>query len=212
MARSSEPARLAIIEAAEVLFAERGVEAPTLREIGAAAGQRNNSAVQYHFGDRAGLVVAVLDPHLDALDRHRRVLLDEAEARGSVGLSELIDILLLPLAAKVEDPSGVRYLRIQAGLLGAGGARLGSAVTRAWRRPAMVEVVERIVAAIGPLGRAEGEARQLLVLTLVFNGLANVAELPAGPDPAVVVPILGQALRALLAVSASSVATATDLS
>ena len=50
-------ARQAIVEAAERLFAERGIEAVSLRDVSAAAGQRNHSAAQYHFGDRAQLVV-----------------------------------------------------------------------------------------------------------------------------------------------------------
>ena len=49
-------ARELIIVAAERLIAERGVDVP-LRDIAAAAGQRNNSAVQYHFGSRDGLIV-----------------------------------------------------------------------------------------------------------------------------------------------------------
>src|SRR4051794_41890454 len=45
-----------IVLAAEALFAERGIEGVSLRQIGAAAGNGNNSAVQYHFGtkDRLG--------------------------------------------------------------------------------------------------------------------------------------------------------------
>ena len=52
-------AREAMIRAAERLFSERGIEAVSLREVGAVAGQRNNSAAQYHFGTREGLVDAV---------------------------------------------------------------------------------------------------------------------------------------------------------
>uniref|UniRef100_UPI0035C6F61D TetR family transcriptional regulator n=5 Tax=Nocardia seriolae TaxID=37332 RepID=UPI0035C6F61D len=48
-------ARERIILAAEQLIAERGPAVP-LRDIAAAAGQRNNSAIQYHFGSRDGLV------------------------------------------------------------------------------------------------------------------------------------------------------------
>jgi AcrR family transcriptional regulator len=45
-----------ILIAAERLFAERGIAAVSLRDVGAAAGQKNNAAVQYHFGDKENLV------------------------------------------------------------------------------------------------------------------------------------------------------------
>ena len=41
-----------IVLAAEGLFAERGIEGVSLRQIGTAAGNGNNSAVQYHFGTK----------------------------------------------------------------------------------------------------------------------------------------------------------------
>ena len=50
-----------LIAAAETLFAERGIEGVSLREINAAAGQRNASSIQYHFGNRDGLLAAVID-------------------------------------------------------------------------------------------------------------------------------------------------------
>jgi AcrR family transcriptional regulator len=48
--------RKLILSKAEELFAERGFAAVPLRDIGAAAGQKNNVAVQYHFGDRENLI------------------------------------------------------------------------------------------------------------------------------------------------------------
>jgi AcrR family transcriptional regulator len=39
----------ALISAAERLYAERGVDAVSMREITREAGQKNSSAFQYHF-------------------------------------------------------------------------------------------------------------------------------------------------------------------
>ena len=44
-----------IVAAAERLFADIGIDATSLAEINKAAGQRNRSAVQYHFGDKEGV-------------------------------------------------------------------------------------------------------------------------------------------------------------
>ena len=53
--------RQLILTAAERLFAERGISAVPLRDIAVAAGQRNNAAVQYHFGDRDEVVRAIME-------------------------------------------------------------------------------------------------------------------------------------------------------
>ncbi len=44
------------MSAAEKLFAARGVDRVSLREINRASGARNAVALQYHFGDRDGIV------------------------------------------------------------------------------------------------------------------------------------------------------------
>src|SRR5262245_22442952 len=73
MTRSTRPTRARdgrtkLLDTAERLFAERGITGVSLREITEAAGQRNASVVQYHFGSRAGLVAAVLDRHMEPVD------------------------------------------------------------------------------------------------------------------------------------------------
>ena len=54
-----------MIDAAESLFAEHGVDNVTMLDIARAAGQKNRNAPQYHFGDKAGIINAVLDKHSD---------------------------------------------------------------------------------------------------------------------------------------------------
>ncbi len=106
-----------LVEAAERLFAERGIEGVSLREINAAAGQRNSTALQYHFGDRQGLLGAVLAKHHPAIEAHRHRLLDAYESGGHLpdgaARRALAAALVRPLAAKLADPDGGRaYLRI----------------------------------------------------------------------------------------------------
>ena len=54
------PTKQIILTTAESLFAERGIDAVSTRQISLAAGQRNNYALQYHFGDRDTLIAAIL--------------------------------------------------------------------------------------------------------------------------------------------------------
>ena len=55
--------RLALMRAAEQLFAQQGVDRVSLREIAIAAGQRNVSAATYHFGSKRELIEAILERH-----------------------------------------------------------------------------------------------------------------------------------------------------
>jgi len=110
-----ERTRTAILICAEELFAERGIDGVTLREIARTAGQSNVSAVQYHFGSKEQLVSAILDRHQDVIDERRRVLLDDQERAGAMhDLDGLMAVLVQPVAAELDSPSGRAYLRIQA--------------------------------------------------------------------------------------------------
>src|SRR3546814_5693299 len=51
-ANNGPDARTRILDAAGALIAERGLEGVSLREITREAGQKNTTALQYHFGDR----------------------------------------------------------------------------------------------------------------------------------------------------------------
>lgn len=118
MGRSQETTRARLINAAEELFAARGIEAVSLREINRTSGARNSIAVQYHFEDRAGVVLAVIQKHRPDIEARRHALLDEYEADGAPDLRRLAATLVRPWAAKLADPDGgPEYLQIHAQLL-----------------------------------------------------------------------------------------------
>ena len=64
---------------AERLFASRGIDGVSLRQIAADAGARDNTAVQYHFGSKEGLIQAILEYRLPGLIERRRLLAARAE-------------------------------------------------------------------------------------------------------------------------------------
>jgi AcrR family transcriptional regulator len=106
------------VSAAEKLFAARGVDRVSLREINRASGARNAVALQYHFGDRDGIVRAVVRKHYRQVDRQRHQMLDAYEAGSHDDVRELSAALVLPAAAKLADiDGGPEYLRIAAELL-----------------------------------------------------------------------------------------------
>jgi AcrR family transcriptional regulator len=103
MARDPEPARRSLIAAGERLFAARGIRAVSLREINKAAGQRNSSALHYHFGSRDGLLRAIVAEHTTYILERRLELIDALGARdGVVDVRSAVRILVEPITAPLE--------------------------------------------------------------------------------------------------------------
>ncbi len=67
-----------VLDAAERLFAEHGIQGASMREITRAAGV-NLAAINYHFGTKHGLIAAVLIRRLAPLNQRRLALLNEVE-------------------------------------------------------------------------------------------------------------------------------------
>lgn len=107
--------RLALICAAERLFAEQGLQRTSLRQINQEAGQRNESAVHYHFGSREAVIAAILDLRTKPVNEARLQMLDAARAAaGGAPLSSLAlaEIFVLPLARAISAmPGGNHYVR-----------------------------------------------------------------------------------------------------
>lgn len=107
-----------ILIAAERLFAEHGVEHVSLREVGERAGQRNNSAVQYHFGDKKGLIQALYDLRLVPLNEARTRMLAAVTEPTS---ADLVRIYVSPLAdAVIAERGQWAYVRFLDRYLGRG--------------------------------------------------------------------------------------------
>ncbi len=75
----SADTKTAILDASEALFAERGIEASSLRAITAQAGT-NLAAVNYHFGSKEALIAAVVARRIAPVNEERLKLLNQLEA------------------------------------------------------------------------------------------------------------------------------------
>lgn len=95
-----------IVLAAERLFAEHGLEGVSLRQISAAAGNGNNTAVQYHFGTKQRLVQEIFEHRLPALNERRRVLIAR---RCPDELRSWVECHILPVLEQGEQ-EGSHYL------------------------------------------------------------------------------------------------------
>jgi AcrR family transcriptional regulator len=101
---------LALILAAERLFAEHGIAGVSLRQINQAANQKNLAAVHYHFGSREKLVRAVLEHRWSRLERRRGEMLGRTDP--TKDLSFYLDAFITPLSEELAPrPEGNYYLR-----------------------------------------------------------------------------------------------------
>ena len=84
------------LSVAERLYGSEGVANVSLRQIRIGAGQRNDAAVQYHFGDRDGIIGGLTDRHLPRIQAITRRVLEAAGHRPS--MRQLVDTLVRPWA------------------------------------------------------------------------------------------------------------------
>jgi AcrR family transcriptional regulator len=163
VARKSDQTRAKILGVAERLFAAKGVDRVTLREIARHANQSNVAAVQYHFGTKAALLSELLDRHIEEIDAQRGEMLDALEASGQTQtIVALLQVLVEPLMTKLGTRSGRAYLQIQA-----------QRIREGRMRPATRRVAAGIRRRVG--FRAPDAARDRFAILLLFSALADRA-------------------------------------
>jgi AcrR family transcriptional regulator len=102
--------RESLLDAAESLFSEHGIQAASLRAITQQAGA-NLAAVNYHFGSKDGLVRAVFSRRLKPLNEERIRLLEACDLENGRedGVEQVLNAFLAPLLRAVRaTPDGTR--------------------------------------------------------------------------------------------------------
>jgi len=104
-----------ILDAAEKLIADRGIDAVSLRAITAAA-DVNLAAVHYHFGSKEALVARVFARRIEPINAERIRLLDEAAERAGDGPLPVEDVLYSLFAPSIrilaEHERGPLFMRV----------------------------------------------------------------------------------------------------
>jgi AcrR family transcriptional regulator len=86
-----------LLDAAARLYAERGIADVSIAEIVRSAGQRNASALHYHFGSRDGVLIALLERHIPDIRKRRLELLEVARARPAQDARAAVEAVVRPI-------------------------------------------------------------------------------------------------------------------
>lgn len=136
---ATEDTKTRLIEAAERLFGERGIDGVSLRQVAAAAGQRNTAAIHYHFGCKEALIDGIFERRMAAIDAQRLARLDELTAgERAPDLREVLAAAAWPLAEHILAGAGGRaYILFVAQVYGRSHAAVADAITggrgRGWQ-------------------------------------------------------------------------------
>jgi AcrR family transcriptional regulator len=111
--KPADPSRLRLVDAATRLFAQHGIDSVALKDIVAAAGQKNQSAVQYHFGGKQGLIAAALEARFRGIDARRIAMVNAAKCMaGSLRRAAIMRATVEPIVAEAEGHAdGPAYIR-----------------------------------------------------------------------------------------------------
>jgi AcrR family transcriptional regulator len=97
MSARGDRTREHLLDVAEALFARRGIAGVSLREVRIAVGARNTAAIQFHFGDRDGLFLALTERHMPRVAELQQSLYEELLARGDDQEPRaLVEVLVRP--------------------------------------------------------------------------------------------------------------------
>jgi AcrR family transcriptional regulator len=110
MPRDASDTRQQLIDTGRRLFARNGVYQTSLKQIVEDAGQKNTSALHYHFGGRGGLLAAIIEGNNEQIEIDRKEMLDTFGV--SATLEQLVQAVTYPLARQMKTSHGVEFIII----------------------------------------------------------------------------------------------------
>lgn len=150
--RSSDT-RERILSAAESLFAERGIDGVSLREITTAAAA-NSAAAHYYFGSKEELLDELFTPRARAIANRRLALLGEVQRNenGHPTLDAVLRAFLLPGLEVTQSAGGESFLRLRARLAFEPAELRQAVLSRAFDQSskAFVEVLKEALPDVSP--------------------------------------------------------------
>lgn len=161
--------------AAQKLYADRSIDSVSLSEITVAAKQKNRNALQYHFGNREGLLQAILHRHAGPVHELRRGYIAVASESAWSSAEASARILIMPLADYVNsNPEAIHYVKVLAQL-----AALNSDLVNPSNRSSISfqqedELNTLMHDAFSHLHASEAQRRLFLVISITFHAIADI--------------------------------------
>jgi AcrR family transcriptional regulator len=159
-------ARARLLRAGERRFARDGVAGARLADIVRDAGQANDSAVGYHFGSREGLLRAIVERHVAAMERRRQTPAVDADLR------TVVELVVAPTADLLRTDDGRDFLLIMEQVSdwsGLGAGRPNPVLDGTLLATQLDRLGDLLVVEVGPVLARE---RAALLVTFLTSALA----------------------------------------
>lgn len=170
-----------LLFSALALYAEQGIHGVSLRAISAASGSRNSAAVHYHFGNKLGVIQALIKLIQQELDRIALEHQLPAVVRQASDLDTVIKAVLEVVAElRRSQPWGEDAIQFMSRLLADVDEELADVINR--ETGAFYLSADRLLARLLP--ELDHEARQLRLMFMadnIFHGFAEVGHLQRTP-------------------------------
>jgi TetR/AcrR family transcriptional regulator, regulator of cefoperazone and chloramphenicol sensitivity len=176
----SDDTRDRLLDAAQELFARTGSWTTPLARVVRAAGQRNESAVQYHFGSREELIYALIERDRAREMQERQARLDAIS--DDADLRTAVTALVLPSCAGLTEQRGRRLRMIVADVV----RSIGDDQLADPRPPDLARTIQLIETAMPPMPRRVRTTRVAAAMRLLIETTAGRARtIEAGDRPLV---------------------------
>jgi len=173
--QNSARTRDKLIRAAELLYGSRSIDAVSLREIAAKAGQKNSNALQYHFHSRDGLLQAIIEKHATRVGEYRAEYFQRAHQGEWAPTEAAARCLIMPIVDYIEaNPEAVNFVRIVSQITATnptGGDELDTVDIRFPKVPGLKAL---FAGALSSLPGKESERRIYLAINITFYSIANI--------------------------------------
>lgn len=173
--------RALLIECAEAMIAEHGVNGVSVRQIAKMCGSSNSSVVAYHFGDKASLLKAIIEHRLPAIEARRKELLSASlNAADTPAPRALVDALYRPFFEQ-RDAQGRRgYAAFVAELVRANLIDIRTSLNSDY--PVTADILDHIRRRTGDMVLRQFSQRVFLSSALVFAALRQADQTSTDED------------------------------